>query len=149
MKRCELYRHFDKNGQLLYVGIAWTSVERLMNGHRSNSHWFNDIVRIEIERFETREDARKAELEAIDKEKPVHNIVTKANCGISTRKAETRARIKSATDELRALGFWVDSRSCLSVVEGALEAVRAGDANLRTDQVRPLLTRRLSPKQSA
>lgn len=73
MSTTELYRHFDENGVLLYLGISISTMTRL-RGHKSSSHWFNKIERIQIERFPTREEAERAEFQAIVNEKPLHNI---------------------------------------------------------------------------
>ena len=35
----DLYRHWDAEGRLLYIGISRSAVERLA-GHRNNSHWY-------------------------------------------------------------------------------------------------------------
>ncbi len=72
MDRTSLYRHFDAEGNLLYIGISKSHMTRL-GQHQHGSHWFWDITRIEIEYFETREDAVTAEALAIAKEKPRHN----------------------------------------------------------------------------
>jgi excinuclease UvrABC nuclease subunit len=69
-----LYRHFDKNGDLLYVGISLNVFMRLYQ-HKDSSHWFSEISTVTIEYFETRQDALIAEELAIKKEKPMHNIV--------------------------------------------------------------------------
>lgn len=68
-----LYRHFDIHGQLLYIGISISAVNRL-GQHKVNSHWFNAIQRIEVQKFKTREDAAAAEIIAIQTEHPLHNI---------------------------------------------------------------------------
>lgn len=68
----QLYRHFDKEGQLLYVGISCNHVTRLSQ-HRSNSSWFPLIASITIEQFKTKSDAEKAERIAIVKERPIFN----------------------------------------------------------------------------
>jgi predicted GIY-YIG superfamily endonuclease len=68
-----LYRHFNASGELLYVGISLNSVARLAQ-HRDRSAWFGEIVRIEIEAFETKEAAIQAEIIAIWKERPKYNI---------------------------------------------------------------------------
>jgi predicted GIY-YIG superfamily endonuclease len=68
-----LYRHFDAEGALLYVGISLSAVHRLAQ-HRDHSGWFADIKRVEIVNFETREDALSAETEAIRNENPKWNI---------------------------------------------------------------------------
>ncbi len=71
-----LYRHFDKNGALLYVGISLSAVARLSQ-HRSRSNWFDSIARVEIEAFPTREAALKAERRAITEESPAFNVAGK------------------------------------------------------------------------
>jgi hypothetical protein len=69
----DLYRHFDAGGNLLYVGVSFCAVLRLSQ-HRKAAGWYGDIVRVEIERFPTREDVLTAERKAIAEEKPKHNI---------------------------------------------------------------------------
>ena len=68
-----LYRHFNKDNELLYVGISLNALNRLAQ-HKDHSHWFNNITNVQIEQFETRELALKAEREAVLKENPKHNI---------------------------------------------------------------------------
>lgn len=68
-----LYRHFDKGGILLYVGIALNPVYRLAQ-HKKDATWFWSIARIEIARFETRELSEAAERAAIKFEKPLFNL---------------------------------------------------------------------------
>jgi len=68
-----LYRHFDVEGVLLYVGVSLNTINRL-GQHKNNAHWFGDIARVDIEQFETRKNALDAEKEAITKENPLHNL---------------------------------------------------------------------------
>jgi ribosome-binding protein aMBF1 (putative translation factor) len=69
----DLYRHFSASGELLYVGISNSTLQRL-GSHRS-SDWISEIARIEIERFPDKSAARLAEREAIRSEKPRYNVV--------------------------------------------------------------------------
>jgi len=69
-----LYRHFDADGMLLYLGISLNSVARTAQ-HRACAHWFRDIARIAIEWHDTREAAEGAERAAIRNERPMHNVV--------------------------------------------------------------------------
>ncbi|MFG6084244.1 hypothetical protein ACEUZ9_000493 [Paracoccus litorisediminis] len=69
----DLYRHFSKDGELLYVGISLPAVARLKQ-HKSRAPWYSKIDRITIERFPSRADALLAEGRAICTERPVHNI---------------------------------------------------------------------------
>lgn len=69
-----LYRHFDAEGQLLYVGISLSVVSRLAQ-HRDGSPWYDQIAMVTVERFPTRGDAHAAERAAIRAEKPRHNHI--------------------------------------------------------------------------
>src|SRR4051812_38844246 len=69
----ELYRHYNADGQLLYVGISSNSVVRWF-GHKTQAQWASQTVRIEIKRFPSRDAAMVAEQKAIADECPVHNI---------------------------------------------------------------------------
>ncbi len=71
--RAELYRHYDTDGNLLYVGVSHSTIVRLM-GHKCTSAWFDQITTIKIERFDCREDALRAERKAIETESPLHNV---------------------------------------------------------------------------
>jgi len=68
-----LYRHFNGDGELLYVGISLNALNRL-GQHKEHSHWFETISRVHIEKYETRESALEAETLAIRNEKPKYNI---------------------------------------------------------------------------
>lgn len=72
-ERTSLYRHFDANGQLLYVGIAYDVMSRLRQHGKADACWFWDVATIKVEHFDTRNDAIHAEATAIAKEKPQHN----------------------------------------------------------------------------
>lgn len=67
-----LYRHWDSSGRLLYVGIALSPAARL-RGHRKNAPWFREIARIDVEWFDSRIAAMRAEIRAIRNERPLHN----------------------------------------------------------------------------
>jgi predicted GIY-YIG superfamily endonuclease len=66
-----LYRHYNANGDLLYVGVSVSTMKRL--AQHKKSPWVHDITRIDIQYFEDREDALKAEKEVIKAEKPLFN----------------------------------------------------------------------------
>lgn len=72
MVMADLYRHFDKDGQLLYVGISFGAIARLQ-AHKRDADWFDKIARVDIQKFPTIEAAKKAERKAIQREKPLHN----------------------------------------------------------------------------
>lgn len=70
---CDLYRHFDGDGTLLYVGISLSAMGRL-SGHRHHSEWFELIRTVTIEKYPSREEAEEAEKRAVLTERPVYNI---------------------------------------------------------------------------
>jgi hypothetical protein len=101
----KLYRHFDKDGNLLYVGVALNAVSRLRHP-KVRSSWFDDITLITIETYRTREEALIAETAAIAGEKPTFNVawnfphIPEGNCTFrdfmhSIRWRCHRARVQS------------------------------------------------------
>lgn len=68
-----LYRHFDAEGTLLYVGISLSAVKRLSE-HMRGSAWSKSIAKVEISTFPDKKSARQAELAAIETEKPLFNV---------------------------------------------------------------------------
>lgn len=73
-QKYQLYRHYNNEGDLLYIGISLSSIARLMQ-HRRKAAWFDEIANIEIETFDSLQDCKAAEKRAIRNEGPRHNIV--------------------------------------------------------------------------
>lgn len=69
---CAVYRHFDADGQLLYVGISQDPRSRLYQ-HKSRSRWFDQIANVAVKWMPNREDAAEAEAKAIREERPLFN----------------------------------------------------------------------------
>lgn len=72
--RHHLYRHFDSDGRLLYVGVSLSTLARLAQ-HKAESEWFWRIAKVEITAYASRETVLEAERIAIRQEKPLHNII--------------------------------------------------------------------------
>jgi predicted GIY-YIG superfamily endonuclease len=72
MEHTTLYRFFDKDDRLLYVGITKNYMTRLTN-HIQSKNWIQQAVRCEFEHFDTREEASNAEIDAVQFENPIHN----------------------------------------------------------------------------
>lgn len=68
----DLYRYYDADGNLLYVGISISAIGRAAQ-HKLQAAWWHDAVRIEIEKHPNREAAMQAEVQAIRSECPLHN----------------------------------------------------------------------------
>ena len=67
-----IYRHYDADGQLLYVGITNNPKRRLAE-HRCRAIWRDEIDRVDVKWVGSREDALAAEAKAIREEIPVFN----------------------------------------------------------------------------
>jgi predicted GIY-YIG superfamily endonuclease len=68
-----LYRLFDPEDNLLYVGITFMPGHRLET-HRRERYWWPDVVRTEFETFQDRKSAQAAERLAIRSEHPRYNL---------------------------------------------------------------------------
>lgn len=69
---CFLYRAFDAQGQLLYVGIGQQWQARLKK-HRSTAPWYWSIEDFSVHWYPDRPSARAAELRALSTEGPLWN----------------------------------------------------------------------------
>lgn len=67
-----VYRQFDADGVLLYVGETGNPKQRQQN-HRSSSAWGASIARTELVECENRDAARLLEAETIRSERPLYN----------------------------------------------------------------------------
>lgn len=68
----DLYRQYDKDENLLYIGISINARARHVQ-HKVSSEWVAEVATIRIENYSTRADAEKAEREAIANERPLYN----------------------------------------------------------------------------
>lgn len=69
-----LYRFYDQNERLLYVGISGNPGRRF-HEHSKDKGWWAQVARSTMEHHPTREEAAAAEVAAIITERPLHNIV--------------------------------------------------------------------------
>jgi hypothetical protein len=68
-----LYRLYDRQGALLYVGISVSALRRLSE-HSQDKSWWDEVVSITLVRYPDRRSAEAAELWVIANEVPVHNV---------------------------------------------------------------------------
>lgn len=68
-----LYRFFDADGALLYVGITNRSPRRIQE-HSQSKGWWSDVMSATFEHFPSRRTAEHAESKAIEGESPRYNI---------------------------------------------------------------------------
>lgn len=82
-----LYRHFDADGRLLYVGLT-SSLDRRGREHRASADWWHQVKTTRAEMCLSKEHARDLERVAIRHEKPLYNK--------SNSKAPTPHNLQSA-----------------------------------------------------
>ncbi|MDM5264777.1 GIY-YIG nuclease family protein [Sulfurovum sp. XTW-4] len=96
VKQYDLYRHFDKDDNLLYVGISISALQRLSQ-HKDVSGWYHEISKITIEKFSSLDDARKAEKHAIWNELPKYNMQLNDDLG---RLGHSEEEVNEIIDQL-------------------------------------------------
>lgn len=68
-----LYRLYDADGALLYIGITERGYDRFA-AHRTKQAWWSEVAQHTIQAYATRADVEIAERHAIYREKPRYNI---------------------------------------------------------------------------
>lgn len=68
-----VYRHYDDEGRLLYVGCTVDPKTRLL-GHQQNSWWFSQSVRVRQTVYPNKLHALRVEQETIAAERPIWNV---------------------------------------------------------------------------
>ncbi len=72
-ERTTLYRVYDTNKDLLYVGISGNPARRLEE-HQAHKTWWHDATIVLLCHYPTRVAAAEAEQAAIRSENPVYNV---------------------------------------------------------------------------
>lgn len=70
--RTALYRLYDNDDRLLYIGISGAPKIR-MGQHATDKDWWPEVTTREFEWYDSRKEAAEAEVTAIRKERPAHN----------------------------------------------------------------------------
>lgn len=122
--RCKssVYKMYDRNGELLYIGVSSAAVYRFTQ-HMETAHWSNDVAKIEIDPPMYCEEAIKQEKQAIKELKPKYNI---AHSGV-TRPLRTSFKVNLLREDLARY-----KKACKS--KGTTlrkEAIKAWEAILR------------------
>lgn len=118
----QLYRHFDCNGTLLYVGISSSALVRLSQ-HSRTAEWFELVARISVENFPSKEKALQAEKLAIQTEYPIYNkIHNNVMVEVEVESISLFSHTSNATRQLTslvALKVWNELLHYLAVLESS------------------------------
>jgi len=85
-----VYRLYDADGNLLYVGTT-NNLERRMASHRHDKQWWSDVADVETETVASATEAAEAERNQIHTLEPLHNAKHSGSY------AEKRARYMSSS----------------------------------------------------
>ena len=80
----QLYRYYDEDDLLLYVGIT-SNTEARHRSHAKDKHWMHWSARSEYVVYDSREQLVEAERQTIFDEKPLYNVVHNRVRGRVTR----------------------------------------------------------------
>lgn len=103
-----VYRHFDENDRLLYIGRSRDPLRRL-DQHRFRAKWYRKVKKVTLDWFPTFKAAAKAEADAIRAETPEFNRMLYAikaerqSAPRVDRQAERRAREAAMAKEYAAI----------------------------------------------
>ena len=71
----QMYRLYNADGTLLYVGISWSALSRITQ-HKTDKPWWTTVTRVDITTIPgDRAAAEAAERHAIHTQQPLHNVV--------------------------------------------------------------------------
>ena len=133
IERCYVYRFFDAEDRLLYVGIARDLGVRFA-AHRRRSPWWADAVRGTTVTYPTRADAELAEGIAIHAEHPLHNSSRPTEAKIArleeaATKSTDATQLVAEIERLRTLCG--DQMIRLVKMQGDLDDARDAHARMR------------------
>lgn len=106
-----VYRFFDENDRLLYVGLAVDPNARLLN-HQRDKAWWSEVSRTTLAVLPTRADAEYYEAHAILSEHPLYNRAIPSMARLDAlfsratkpgRALVTKDRIESLEEQLKAM----------------------------------------------
>lgn len=69
-----VYRLYDRDGDLLYVGVTDNLANRLTGHERGPALWWGAVHRVEWDLYKTRAEAEHAESYTIEEQVPQHNL---------------------------------------------------------------------------
>ncbi|MGW3196290.1 GIY-YIG nuclease family protein [Streptomyces sp. NPDC001118] len=99
-ERTALYRLYDADDRLLYVGIA-KDVRKRWQAHEQTKPWWHLVTANRVEWLPTRQQARAAELVAMESESPLYNGVWHPDGTYTQGKYDDAAETDYAAERLR------------------------------------------------
>lgn len=120
-----LYRLFDAEGTLLYIGISGNLKTRFAK-HAVHKPWWPEVARKTVEWHLTRTDAAEAEDKAIKTEKPKHNIAGAVLFGVDFDQARLGKKLDGTSVLDLAFGEGAATDRLIRIAVAALGEVPEG-----------------------
>lgn len=118
-----LYRFFDAEDQLLYVGITADPGTRWKVHSKQKPGW-RQVIRVSLEHFDSRVDLEAAEIEAIKTERPLWNIkYAPARASVTAKTAPVLTRVRflsgstSEVEEHARAGVWLSTGAAAKLLD--------------------------------
>jgi predicted GIY-YIG superfamily endonuclease len=128
-----LYRLYDKQGDLLYVGISVGGLQRLKQ-HRDSKDWFLEVASATFTHYPSRAEALKAEAQAIHSEHPRYNVALPHPNPKGYR--PRKSKIEGLSDEQVASLDKLTRQHFGMEVDAFLVACRTGGIDVKDDRLR-------------
>lgn len=134
---CFVYRFFDDDDRLLYVGVA-ADVGRRIAQHRVTASWWPEATRGEFRCYPSREAALQAEALAIAVERPGRNLVRPHVREDRAAELSPAEQTRLVTELERAQADVAASRSAMWRAEGERDTARRrlGEVTAERDDYR-------------
>lgn len=124
---CAVYRLYNAADELEYVGISIRPFERLLE-HRGNKGWWKVIKRIDLQHFDSVENALAEESEAIKNENPKRNIADSPDL----KRDHDRAVRLSSAPKGRSWSYaaidapvWISQKNAAEIIGFTSETLRS------------------------
>lgn len=106
-----VYKHYDTDGRLLYIGSTRKFPSRTME-HEAASRWYRLVAQIKIEKFESMSDALARERELIELKKPPFNIAH-----IRKKMVAIGSGVRNKPEIVGGLKAYLESASAMEALE--------------------------------
>lgn len=140
-----LYRLWDANEELLYVGVTSTPLQSRLARHRRIQEWWDEVANVTVEEFPQRTEALAAEMKAIGSENPRYNKSPGSLVDAVTKRAARVVRPVEDRPAPVASGSLVtgdlEDRARLLVAGGGGRGTLMKELDLTEHQARALLDR--------
>lgn len=115
MKIYHVYRCYDADDQLLYVGVT-TDMRQRHTEHAGQKEWYSEVARIETEEFDSGDEAAEREMVLLTHERPRYNSPTARRYTAHLRPAREPSKVAALLIEARSIRLTAEDRRILELL---------------------------------